>query len=229
VANELSPDAQKLLDLLLRQQSKHPPHRGQFGDHPDQSDAHQPGVERIDSKPRLYMTLWPCRILRKYNLAPAAIKAAIDSVEALFPPNGFVMGEEDTDPVPGLRQRFTSYRHSLCGALILFENSGLTEIPGRVLDVMLDRRGAWRAADRGWVHGDARPGQSDLYGSLYAAEFLAALLSSTELDSDVAGPAGAALETTLDYVEREWEKTAGNMVGFSPRNPSRSSFARSRP
>lgn len=201
---DLSPVASELLDLLLSQQTRDGLHFGQFGDHRDQSQGHQPSrVIDIAHKPRLYMTLWPCRVLRRRGLAEDAVLQAIKGVQSLFV-KGIVPGEENNDPIPP-RRRYVSYRHSICGALILFEMTGRNPITDGVLSKMLDWQSPWRASDRGWAHGDAQPGQSDLYTSLYAIELLSDVHFSAEVDADLDEVAMDALETSLDYLDNAWE------------------------
>lgn len=204
LTGSLSTTASALLDLLLSQQTKRGLHVGQFGDHADQSEVHQPHpLMDVAKKPRLYMTLWPCRILRRGGLAEDSVQKAADGVKRLFA-NGLVPGDEDNDPIPP-RTRYVSYRHSLCGALILFELIGRNAITDRVLGGMLDWESPWRAKDHGWGYSDSHPGQSDLYTSLYAIELLKQVHVSPYVEADLADAASEPLETTLDYLERAWE------------------------
>jgi len=190
--------------LLLGQQTKQGPYFGQFGDHADQSRDHQPSsLKDISTKPRLYMTLWPCRVLRRHGLAEDAVSNAITGVKGLFE-RGVVPGEEDSNPIPP-RERFTSYRHSICGALILFEMSGRNPITDGVLGQMLDAQTPWRMPDGGWAHGDAPPPKSDLYTTLYAIELLEGIRLSPEADDELAHSVEQPLKSSLDYLQREWD------------------------
>jgi hypothetical protein len=205
-ARVLTHVADDILSQLLMQQTKQGLHAGQFGDHPDQSASWQPGHENISRKPRLYMTLWPCRILRRHNLGSEALSFAVQGVCAIFE-GGVILGDEDSVPIPNQRSRFISYRHSICGALLLLEQVGWNKISEGILAKMLDRGSGWRAKDRGWAHSDALPGESDLYSSLYAIQLLERVHRSIDTHPDLADAVVRPLETTLDYLEETWERT----------------------
>jgi len=150
------------------------------------------------------MTLWPCRVLRKHGLAEDAIHNALKGICAIFV-DGVVLGDEDTIPVASEGRRFVSFRHSICGALILFEQAGWKGVTDGVLARMLDRGSPWRAPDGGWTHSDARPTQSDLYSGLYAIQLLDAARMCADVSAELSEAVMRPLEESLAYLAHAWE------------------------
>jgi hypothetical protein len=202
----LTEHAARLLGMLLQDQSTSGSHCGQFGRSESLANAAawNPGVEDLDSKPRMYMTRWPCRILRRHGLAAPALDRAVKGIEGLFVSN-VIPGEQSLNPFPGRRKRFTNYRHTLCGALILLEQKGWNPTTEWVMGRMLSRAATWRTRNFGWLHSNASPNEADLYSSLYAVQLLEAAIKNPEAQVDLADAAEPILEASLTFLAAEWE------------------------
>jgi hypothetical protein len=197
----------RLLRMLLRDQSRFGRHRGQFGRLRSlgQGRAWAPPVERMFSRPRMYVTRWPCRVLKSHGLAPRALALAIAGVEALFE-NHMILGEEDTNPLAWRRRRFVNLRHTICAALILFEQKGWEQAHVKaVVGEMLSRGDRWRRRG-GWLHSEAEPDSADLYSTLYAVQLLDAVTNCPDVSSDLAEAAEAVVQQSLVYLENEWKE-----------------------
>jgi hypothetical protein len=202
----MSANVAKLLTLMLQDQSQSGTHDGQFGRSESlaKAGAWNPGVEDLDSKPRMYMTRWPCRILRRHQLAKSALDRAVQGIERLFVGN-VIPGEQSLNPFPGRRKRFTNFRHTLCGALILLEQKGWNPATEWVVGRVLSRAATWRTRNFGWLHSNAKSNETDLYSSLYAVQLLEASINNPEAPVGLADAAEPILDASLAFLAGEWD------------------------
>lgn len=86
----------RLLRLLLRDQSRWGRHFGQFGRSASlaESPKWNSTKERQSTKPRMFMTRWPCYVLDRHQIAPRALRRAMRGIRHLFV-KGYITGQED--------------------------------------------------------------------------------------------------------------------------------------
>lgn len=164
-------------------------HRGQFGKRA-RSDEEQRQIhskERLDTKPRLYLTGWPVFILSKYEHALPArllINRAIAGVLDLFKDGWVRVGlgaSSHPDPV-GFRAEgsIVSYRHTIRAAHILLRASDQIALPKTILGTMLDVNADLREVPGGWRQCNEEFRSADMWASAYAVGFLSECLQNAE-------------------------------------------------
>ena len=199
-----------LIRLLRRDQSRTGPHYGQFGRSAslDEQEKYQTGSEKLSLKPRLYLTNWPCTILKEHNLEPRSIRIAANGIERLFVNSRVYVYQSATQQTPPHHQpQIISYRHTICGALLLHHVKGWIRIVRNVVDAMLDDRNDWQKADGGWAQCDREHTQSDLWGSAYALRLLQCVLDDSKTFSSAEHTlAFNAISRTIAYFRKCWEK-----------------------
>ena len=194
-----------ILGALLRDQSTVGYHKGQFGASVSLAESMQYGdAENMETKPRMYMTRWPCLVMKRHKLAPLAVKFAVENVRKLFV-GGRILGRDAyTDARVDRPQRhICNFRHTMCGALLLLEQIGWNDTTRQVLGEMLDTDAEWQDPFGGWRGVSSRQ-TTDLFASLYAIRLLDATAMSPDPIREVALPGSAALERSLDYLESYW-------------------------
>lgn len=206
----------RILEALLVDQSTSGTHKGQFGASVSLSESEQYGdKEDMETKPRMYMTRWPCLVLGRYRLAPLAVAFAVENVTRLFS-GGRILGRDAyaASRVDRPQRIICNFRHTMCGALLLLEQTGWNQITRRVLGEMLDAADPWQVPCGGWKGVSSRS-EADLFASLYAIRLLNAVIL---LGGDAPGFARDPLEPlhrSLDYLERQWDKNGWQFSDLS--------------
>jgi len=207
-----------LSELLARQTvSRTSTHYGQFGKDEGSENFRGEGEgrekEEIDNKPRMYLTLWPATILKRHDLAAASLDLAVSGINALFDNSDrrvHAVLEAILDSRPGPRaSKVISYRHSICGALLLRIACGWTPIAKEVLDAMLHDH--WQNEDGGWKQCNRVLIESDTWGSAYALRFLDVSVNDRNLPEKLRRQASDALAKTIKYFNARWKMSKWKM------------------
>lgn len=206
-----------LIRRLVHDQSRTRIHRGQFGKSTSLAEItkYQKNPEELASKPRMYLTFWPTVILKSRDLAPRAVRLAVEGVRQLYENNRIAVRQAiSREMLPQKQPTMVSYRHTMCGALFLYHQLGWNTTSSAVVDLMLDERNAWQNADGGWAHSDRDVVESDLWGSVYALRLLDLVLQNTNSFSYIAQKrAGDALAATLRYLTQAWQASRWSYGG----------------
>jgi hypothetical protein len=204
-------------------------HKGQFGRSASAADEakYQTGNERLDIKPRLYLTGWPVFVLTKHRFAKRSVRnmlaAALEGVRALVD-SGWVrvgMGASQfTSPLEPNTE--ISYRHTIRAAQILQALEGDLSLIRSVLGHMLDSACDMQTNDGGWRQCDGRHNEhhrrEDLWASAYAVGFLFRCASdATRLDvsKSVLSSIQNALERTMAWLTQQWHANKWQYGGAS--------------
>lgn len=212
-----------LLTRLRRDQCRSGVHYGQFGRGVTQGEEkkYQTGAENLSVKPRMYLTVWPSVVLAKHNLAPRMLVIARKGVEQLYHNNRIHVYQSATRHTPPHSQpHIISYRHTICGALILYHLKGSKSIVRNVIDAMIDERNHWQKTDGGWAQCDREHTASDLWGSAYALRLLSQVVADPATFSEhERNSFSQAIARTLHYFTTCWEKKKWSYGGStSPEN-----------
>jgi hypothetical protein len=193
-------------------------HHGQFGrgQRVVEEERYQTTKEKLDTKPRLYLTGWPVFILLK-NREKLPSEEMLESVRSgildLFD-DGWIyisMGAQRyTSPVASSRAKGTiSYRHTIRGAQILLAIDSNIDIPRAVLGKMLDPSADMQTKEGGWRQCNINFREEDLWGTSYAAGFLHTCINQAEilnLESGAINKAHKSLERTLAWLHKRWNE-----------------------
>ncbi len=131
----------------------------------------------------MYLTYWPGVILKARQICPFALCYSIKGVSRLYERNCIHVTVEFPDkppPAGPVARTMVSYRHSMCGALFLYQQIGWNQISRKVVDMMIDPQNPWQNTDGGWAHRDTDGNESDLWGSAYALRLLECVLQSED-------------------------------------------------
>lgn len=211
---------QEILLYLRNDQDVGGFHEGQFGrgQRPDEEEKYQPGKEKLDTKPRLYITGWPVFILYKHRdvLSSNAfeisemLERAETGVSSLFE-DGWIrvaMGARKfTNPLASGDVEAISYRHTIRGAQILSTLDNTSFIAKDVLGKMLDPTTNMQTAPGGWRQCATDFTEEDLWGSAYAAGFLYSSINEADkmgLKPDAVRQALKALQESLSWLHAQW-------------------------
>lgn len=208
-----------LVAWLLNDQDKHGAHLGQFGSGANLNEERlfQTSREKLEAKPRLYLTGWPCFVLHELGLGKAQISLAVEGIERLLKDSAIEvsLGASAHTP-PDSQPTVISYRHTIRAIQILArvrpEHSSVKRIVGR----MLDEANCWQNPDGGWKQCDKERTDSDLWGSSYAFALLGNILRDQQIRSTKGkAQAHAALSSTADYLKEQWHHNKWRYGGAS--------------
>lgn len=191
--------------LLLRDQFRIGRVYGEFGKYVslEEMQSWNPKKERLSSKPRIYLTRWPCHVLRAHNLAPLTIARALKGLDKLFS-NDIIKGLADWSEFPAARAEFDNYRHTMCAALILVEHRGWDRTTQAIVGRMVDAQSPWGTPDGGWRHSSDVEAEPDLYSCFHAAELLHEAANAAALPAPLRESAKLRLDETLDFIQGNW-------------------------
>ncbi|WP_411727612.1 hypothetical protein [Methyloglobulus sp.] len=189
---------------------------GQFGHSASvaEESKFQTGSERLDTKPRLYLTGWPVFIFSKHHLEKSAVKAMIQAartgVLALIDYNWVRVGVGATQFTNPLKPNSEiSYRHTIRAAQILQTIDGDAPVTRAVLGRMLDPHADIQAGSGGWRQCNDQHRAEDLWASAYAVGLLTATLADASrlaLADGLVVQVRDSLNRTLDWLTQQWEK-----------------------
>lgn len=167
----LSTHRRRLLDALRVDQSISGPHYGQFGRpaNLEEEVRFQTGGEDIQSKPRMFLTMWPVIVLTQRRLMKSRAALAEAGVRRLMSGGRIrVFQSADANMSPIRLRPLISYRHTMCAAVILHQRTGWGADVRNIVGAMLDEQGGWQNDDGGWAQCDVQFTASDLFSSSYA-------------------------------------------------------------
>lgn len=222
LAKKLKQDPQKAMDMIVgwlkRDQSRRGIHFGQFGSGANlqEEKLFQDTREKLEAKPRLYLTGWPCFILHRLGLGKHQLSLVSAGVKRLLK-NGPVevsLGASEQTP-PDSQPTIRSYRHTIRGAQILAVLEPDHSLVSQIVALMLDRRNGWQNIDGGWKQCDRERTASDLWGSSYAAGFFARLLQEPNFDAGARKKMHEMLIETIDFLKRDWYQNGWRYSGAS--------------
>lgn len=208
-----------LLRRLRRDQSRIGQHYGQFGRETSMGEVkkYQTGKENISTKPRMYLTVWPCITLEKHHLEPRMLALAAKGTQKIFLNDRIrVYPPATRETLPNRQPHMISYRHTICGALLLFHLRGWSPTVRNVVDAMIDKQNGWQNPDGGWAQCDREYTNSDLWGSAYAIRLLAQVIADQSAFSEQErNIASEALSQTIRYFMSRWEENKWSYGGSS--------------
>ena len=209
----------RLVHWLDRDLSKTGRWAGQFGARPNmlEEKRFQLGAEDLASKPRLYLTGWPCFVLARHGLSPHLLAAARDGVGRLMR-TGVIRVAEAAVPQmhPETQPSVVSYRHTIRALQILFVVGETAETLAPTLGRMFDQRRPWQNDDGGWAQCDVHFTQSDLLSSAYALDVTTALLQTKNQAVIDECTLREALTKTLEYFVTEWHRNQWHYGDAAP-------------
>ena len=212
LANRVTPLQQRIVRLLLRDQSRSGFHKGEYGRSSDPERARtwqdRKSAEKLDLKPRMYLTYWPAFILHQRRLAPQSVRRAKLAVEGHYVDNKIPLASSRPSFVPTIRlsiKRNWNYRHTMEGADLLVRLDATNQITPAVMDQMLDSHNGWQAPSGGWWHTNEGSDKPDLWTTVYAAKLLGSIDQTCPQLARTNQPlVQCALRRTLKYLEDEW-------------------------
>ncbi len=167
--NRRGPEGVKslLVRWLSDDQVRHGVRRGQFGASidPEEEERFKGKGDALGTKPRLYLTSWPCFILKRHGLATRQLGMAEDAIERLLlkEPTGrsgvrYVRVSQSvlTDGPVGSQPLLVSYRHTIRAAHVLFSLNTKSPDALAILSAMLDPASDWQCPSGGWRECDRR-------------------------------------------------------------------------
>ena len=200
----------RLVRWLKRDQSLVGRHAGEFGRRASKKEAkhYQTGPERLEAKPRLYLTGWPCFVLGQLGLAPRSLSRAAKGVRKLFRRGSIHLSQAAAPGMdPTSQPRIVTYRHTIRGAQILASLEGSSEVVQSVIGKMLVEKSKWQHEQGGWRQCDEGVVEPDLWGSSYATDLLLAIVEKRlQCREESRARAEEALKRTIEYLRREWEE-----------------------
>ena len=222
LTKKLKHDPQKAMDMIVRwlsrDQSRRGIHFGQFGSGANlqEEKLFQNTREKLEAKPRLYLTGWPCFILHRLGLGQGQLSLAASGVKHLLE-NGPIevsLGASEQTP-PDSQPTIRSYRHTIRGAQILAILEPDHRFISEIVALMLDRRNGWQNTDGGWKQCDRERTGSDLWGSSYALAFFARLLQEPNFDVEARKKMHELLIETIGFLKRDWYQNGWRYSGAS--------------
>ncbi len=208
---------EELIDFLEKDQSKDGFHKGQFGKNHrvEEEKRYQTSNEKLDTKPRLYLTGRPVYVLQK--LLPdwrisRLIHRTIEGLKELLKDGWIRVGAGATQyTVPdgsSTQGAIISYRHTIKAVLILLNVNELFPVCKNVLGRMIDDQSDMQEKEGGWRQCDKTFVQPDLWGSVYALNYLSLVLAKQEeleLDNYQCSKIKNALQKTVVWFINEWK------------------------
>jgi hypothetical protein len=226
LGDKIRNNPQKAINALVRwlgrDQSREGEHYGQFGSGANlrEEKLFQNSRERIEAKPRLYLTGWPCFVLHDFGLGGPYLSLAVKGIERLLEKEGLVrvsFGASKNTP-PDRQPTAFSYRHTIRAAQILSRIDSDNKHIHPILRLMLDERNDWQNPDDGgWRQCDRERTESDLWASSYSLTFLSDLIIKQLLPSEEAKcRARAVIPATVAYLKSEWRRSLWSYGDASP-------------
>jgi len=223
LGKSLRRDPRKAIKALVRwladDQSTHGVHFGQFGSGANLREERlfQTSREKLEAKPRLYLTGWPCFVLHELGLGNKQKVLAAEGLRRLLKdgPVEVSLGASQQTP-PDSQPTIRSYRHTIRAVQILARLNPNNPNISLILGLMLDKRNRWQNPDGGWKQCDKERTDSDLWGSSYAFALLAAALRDQLVSQDIKDTVHESLGNTMKYLKEEWQKTRWSYGGASP-------------
>lgn len=203
-------------------------HKGQFGkgQRKDEEKRYQTSSEKLDTKPRLYLTCRPSMVLYSIPQNWRTERMLFFVKKGIYElmKNGWVRvgagASIFTVPTASSTQgSIVSYRHTIKAVQILLELDDFSQIVKDVLGHMIDPSSNMQNEDGGWKQCDAVFVASDMWGSAYAMEFLTTAIDKAEklkLSADQINSIEEKLLLTLEWFKREW-KTSKWSYGKVPK------------
>jgi len=193
-------------------------HRGQFGRSAslEEESAYQKRGERLDVKPKLYLTGWPVFVLarmpgdpRARVLLENARRGVLDLLDGLWVRVGMAASHHTSPLAPPVT---ITYRHTILMAI----DPSLAPVSA-LLATMLDDSSDLQARSGGWRQCSCEHTDEDLWATCYAIGFLTSQRShaaALHLREGGSARATGVMEATLDWLEREWHANGWD-YGFS--------------
>lgn len=217
LGSKLRSNPQKAVKTLVRwlgnDQSRKGEHYGQFGSGANlrEEKLFQNSRERIEAKPRLYLTGWPCFVLHDLGLSTTYLSLAVQGIERLLKKEGLIrvsFGAAEKTP-PDRQPTACSFRHTIRAAQILSRIDSDNKHIHHILSLMLDERNQWQnPEDGGWRQCDRERTESDLWASAYSLAFLSDLITRQLLSTEEAkSRARAVIPATVEYLKEEWHRS----------------------
>ncbi|MEK6320924.1 MAG: hypothetical protein AABN33_04490 [Acidobacteriota bacterium] len=209
-----------LLSYLRNDQDHSGLHHCQFGrgQRTSEEERYQTTKEKLDTKPRLYLTGWPVFVFVKHReKLPVAemLDLTKTGILGLFN-DGWIhisMGAHRfTNPVTSARRESViSYRHTIRAVQILLAIDNSLSMPKVILGKMLDPGSDMQTKEGGWRQCNVDFPDEDLWGSAYAAGFLSTCIKEgthLSLDSNAMDNARKRLARTLIWLHKKWNSGA---------------------
>jgi hypothetical protein len=213
VPETLGSGPESAIPLLVRwleeDQSDELQHFGEFGRRADLKEEKlyiTNKVESIEAKPRLYLTGWPCFVLKRYGLAQNALARAQEGLELLLGTEGVIRVSLGAAPgmAPDARPTLISLRHSVRAAQILLTLDSSNRLGWEIIGKMLDPKLNWQRPDGGWSQCEGWK-SSDLWASAYAIRLLHMLETMADSPYQVSvAVCQERIARTADYLETQW-------------------------
>ena len=208
-----------LIGWLRSDQDKRGAHLGQFGNgaNLNEEKLFQTSREKLEAKPRLYLTGWPCFVLNELGFGNDQISLAVNGIERLLKQDliEVSLGASAHTP-PDTQPTIISYRHTIRAIQILARVSPNHPSVSRVVGRMLDQANCWQNPDGGWKQCDKERTDSDLWGSSYALALLADLLRNQQIRPPKGREqAHTALSNTMNYLKEQWHQNKWQYGGAS--------------
>lgn len=198
---------------------------GQFGRCASKAEEkkYQTGSERLDTKPRLYLTGWPVFVLVKHKGYKPHFSRMLEDVKrgilSLADDSWIRVGMGATDFTHPLRPSSEiSYRHTIRAAQILLAINPNSRLPKTVLGRMLDHTRDIQTEQGGWRQCNIEHKSEDLWASAYAVGFLWSCLKHSEalkITQDVAEEIRGSLNSTLTWLQNRWNEDQWKYGGAS--------------
>lgn len=208
----------KIIRKLLIDQSRFGYHRGQFGKSCDSlnSEKWQPkgSREKMNLKPRIYMTYWPLFIFKKHNIEHHSVKLAIAGIRELFQNNRISLFTSAPETSPTSHSQKWSIRHTMAGAHILAFQDPNNSITRSVIGQMLDKENLWQESLGGWKQTSEPNNKPDLWASVYAVKLLDfAITENLKPFSEKTDILKESIKKTFSYLEKEFVDSSWGVTG----------------
>ncbi len=196
-----------LLDWLRRDQDKRGVHSGEFGKHAPirEERQFQSAPTDLATKPRLYLTGWPCFVFCELGFSDAALHLAIKGVRRQLAA-GSVRALATIPSHPEHLSTVENIRHTFRALQILHRLTPDDPLVVRVLGEVLDPRRLLQQADGGWPHFAGRK-RSDLWATTYGTSLLHSVETASTLRLGEPNDAHERVRAALVFLKHEWERT----------------------
>lgn len=207
---------QELVSFLQKDQDKKGFHKGQFGkgQRTEEEKRYQTSNEKLDTKPRLYLTGRPTVVLKKMKSTWQILRMLVLVKQGLYDllKSGSIKvgvgATQFTIPYESSSQgAIISYRHTIKAVQILLQLDEFTQIVKDVIGRMIDSTNSMQDNSGGWKQCDKNFTEPDMWGSSYALGFLnLVILKSSELGLNIQQieKIEKAIQNTIGWFINEW-------------------------
>ena len=196
-----------LTDWLRRDQSRRGLHTGEFGRQAALKEEikFQDRITDFASKPRLYLTGWPCFILHDLALGERLRAISITGIERLLA-SGSVRARATVPSHPESVATVASLRHTFRAVQILHWLVPSHPIVVNLVGQIIDPHNRWRRKDGGWPQFESDK-RSDLWATAYGVALLHRMSVRRDVPIQVGGEEiDKILMDAIAYLKEQWQR-----------------------